>query len=371
MKNYTLLLFFFTYTFLTIAQNNNSLTQLRTLIDKEKFAEAELKLNKMQNNVNISSNPVFWIYKGVIYHSLYDDAAFNKIPKDSLLNLAYNSYKQARKLDKEKKYNKSILEAYGFLVNQFTYEGINNFNNKNYKKALHDFENSIAINSMAEFAFTDTVLFYNSALAAEACNNFEKAENYYKKSIELKFGNGRPYLDLAKLYKKQNNTDKYIYTLKEGLAFYPENKELVNEIINYYLTISDTDNCLIYTKKALNYDKNNSNIYFILGSLYENKNMNDSALSAYKKAVNLDSTNTDVLYNIGAIYYNKAVNMIKHAQTKQEKEAALLMYKKSLPYMEKVSKLEPENRDVLYILKNTYHIIGDTAKKELIEKKLQ
>lgn len=376
--NYTLMKkIFFIYIILlasvfSFSQNSeNNLSAVRKYIDEENFTKALNILSELEKDNEVTKNPVFWIYKGVSYHSLYDSETKTNIPKDSLLNLAYTSYKKAEELDADKNYRKSILEAYGFLVNQFTYEGVNNFNNGKQNAALNDFENSLAISSKPEFAYIDTVIYYNAGLAAEGSGNFDKAVKYYQKAIDLKFGNGRPYLDLAKLYKKQNDIDKYLYTLKEGLAFYPENTEIVNELINYYLSVSDVDNALLFVNKALKSQPDKTELLFIQGSLYETKKLPDSAIVAYEKAIQSDSTNSDVLYNLGAIYYNKGVNLIKHANTKDEKAKAVSYYKKAIPYMEKVSKLEPENKDVLYILKSAYLVTGQNDKKAEIEKKLK
>ncbi len=354
---------------ITIAFSQNELSEIRNLIDNEQYNRALSQLDELKNNEKIINNPVYWIYKGVVYHSLYNDDN-TKISKDSLLNMAFSSYEKAKSLDVDKQYNKNILEAYGFLVNQFTYEGVQNFNNKNYNAAIKDFENSLSISSLPEFALTDSVLYYNIAMAAENAQNYEKAEDYYRKTINLKFGKSKPYLDLAKMYKKQQNIEKYEQTLKEGLQFYPDDKKLVEELINYYLSISDVDNALIYTRKAIKTDTTTSNLFFILGSLYESKHKLDSAKIAYKKAIEIKPNNSDALYNLGALYYNEAVKITKHANTKEEKQKAIEKYKEAVPYMEKVSEIEPTNKDVLVILKSAYRVIGDNAKKEEIQKKI-
>ena len=352
------------------AQDTTGLNNIIRLIDKGNIIQAKQDIDKA-NTVKNSENATYWLYRGVVFHEIYESNDTKvKALADNPLHEAYKSYLNARKYDLNKKYISNIVTALGYVTNEFTQEGINSFNNGDYKSALADFESSIAINSLPEIMYTDTILFYNSALASEKVKDYDKAIGYYKKCIELKFGEGKIYIDLANVYKEKGDIDTYLYTLKEGLAFFPDDPDLINELINHYISVSDVDNTIIYTKRAIAKDSTNSNLYFILGSMYESKKNVDAAKLQYIKAIDVDSTNTDAAFNLGVIYYNSGVDKIKHATTKAEKKQAEYEYTRALIYIEKVHEKEPNSRDVLYMLKNIYRINGDDVKKAEIEKKI-
>jgi len=352
------------------AQDTTGLNNIIRLIDKGNLVLAKKNIDKA-NNAKNNENPTYWLYRGVVFHEIYESHDENvKALSVNPLQEAYESYLKARKYDLNKKYISNIVTALGYVTNEFTQEGIDNFNAGDYKTALNSFENSIAINSLPEIMYTDTVLYYNSALASEKMKDYDKAIKYYKKCMDLKFGAGKIYIDLANLYKEKGDIDTYLFTLKEGLAFFPNDIDLINELINHYISVSDVDNTIFYTKRAIKKDSTNSNLYFILGSMYESKNNFEYAKSQYIKAIDVDSTNTDAAFNLGVIYYNSGVDKIKHATTKAEKKQAEYEYTRALIYIEKVHEKEPDSRDVLYMLKNIYRITGDNVKKAEIEKKI-
>jgi len=352
------------------AQDTTGLNNIIRLIDKGNVIQAKKNIEKA-NTAKNSENATYWLYRGVVFHEIYESHDENvKVLSSNPLQEAYISYLNARKYDLNKKYISNIVTALGYVTNEFTQEGVEHFNNGDYKTALNYFESSIAINSLPEIMYTDTILFYNSALASEKMKDYDKAIMYYKKCIELKFGEGKIYIDLANVYKEKENIDTYLYTLKEGLAFFPDDADIINELINHYILVSDVDNTIIYTKRAIKKDTTNSNLYFILGSMYESKSNLEYAKTQYIKAIDIDSANTDAAFNLGVIYYNSGVDKIKHATTKAQKKQAEYEYTRALIYIEKVYIKEPDSRDVLYMLKNIYRMTGDEVKKVEIEKKL-
>ncbi len=354
-----------------MSQDTTGLNNVIRLVDKNKIVEAKQEIDSFEKNTKNLSNPVFWFYKGFVYQSIFesDNEAVKKLSENSL-QVAYNSYVKALETDKNKAFIDKIMTAFGYLTNEFMQNGIEEFNNKNYKTALSNFENSIKINSLPEIMFVDTVLYYNSALAAEKMGDYSKAIMYYSKAIDLKFGEGKIYIDLAVVYKKNDNKIEYINTLNEGLKFFPNDIDILNEFINYYISIADADNVIKYTEQAIKQDTTNSNLYFILGSMYETKNRQDDAIIQYKKAIEIDSINADATFNLGVIYYNRGVDKIKHATTKEQKKQAEYDYNRALIYIEKVYKIEPNSKDIVFMLKNIYSIIGDEQKKQEMEKKI-
>ena len=354
------------------SQKSDDLTNLINDIKKVKLVDAKQIADKLENKKDYIENPEFWLYKALLYHTIYEtptNELHNKIP--DAIEIAYDSYKKALKYDTEKTYNSQIFRALGYLTNQFMHYGLEQFNSGNYEKSLIAFENTIELNSMPEIMFNDTIAYYNAALSAEKLKKYDKAIKHYKTLIAFKYGEGKMYKDLSEVYKTKGDNEMYLQTLLEGVKFYPKDNTLYVELINHYLVVSDIDNAFKYVNKSLEIDNTNAGMYFVLGSLYESKKDDVNAEKSYLKSLEIDSNYDDAAYNLGALYYNRAKNLYTHAKTKDEKEKYEADFNKSLKYFKIVEQNEPNDKNVLLSMRNIYRILGMEKEKAEIDIKLR
>jgi len=354
------------------SQTNDDLSKLISNIKEVKLVDAKKIADKLEGKKDYLENPEFWLYKGLLYHTIYETPTneLNKQIPDAI-EVSYDSYKKALKYDTEKTYNAQIFKALGFLTNQFMHYGLEQFNSGNYDKSLKAFENTIELNSMPEILFNDTIAYYNAALSAEKLKEYDKAVSFYKTLIAFKYGEGEMYKDLSEVYKEMGNDDLYLQTLLEGVKYYPEDNKLYIELINHYLVVSDVENAFKYVNKSLEIDKTNAGMYFVLGSLYESKKDDVNAEKSYLKSLEIDPNYDDAAYNLGALYYNRGKNLYTHAKTKDEKERYEADFNNSLKYFKIVEKNEPNDKNVLLTMKNIYRILGMEKEKAEIDKKLE
>jgi len=354
------------------SQKTDDLAKLISKVKEVKLVDAKQIADKLETKTEYIENPEFWLYKALLYHTIYDTPT-NQLHKQipDAIEIAYSSYKLALKYDTEKTYNTQIFSALGYLTNQFMHYGLEQFNSGNYDKSLKAFENTIELNALPEIMFNDTIAYYNAALSAEKLKEYDKAIGFYKILIAFKYGEGKMYKDLSEVYKKKGNNDLYLQTLLEGIKFYPEDNNLYIELINHYLVVSDVDNAFIYVNKSIEIDGTNAGMYFVLGSLYESKKDDVNAEKSYLKSLEIDSNYDDAAYNLGVLYYNRAKNIYTHAKTKGEKEKYEADFNKSLKYFKIVEKNEPNDKNVLLSMKNIYRILGMEKEKAEIDKKLE
>ncbi len=336
---------------------------LNTLKSGDAVKAKELA-DKAVLQTSASADPAIWFYRGQIYLAIFGapDESIQKISPDAL-EQSYSAFQKTLQLDKTKKYQKETIEAMQSIAGQFNYEGANLFNQKNYKKALEYFENSITISKMPAINKLDTIVYYNAALAAEKTGDINKSALYYELLKQSKFGGSNIYIELGKLYCSHENESKGIQTFKEGISLFPnESEKFYNEMINYYLQTNNKSEVLKYTDEALKTETKNPSLFFIKGSLLEQNGKEAEAESLYKKALEINPTYQDALYNLGAMYYNRATTLIKKAMNKTEQNQALEIYGNAQKYLETYNNNYTREELVLKMLKTIYTLTNQNDK---------
>lgn len=141
----------------------------------------------------------------------------------------------------------------------------------------------------------------------------------------------------------------------------------------------------IYTQGA-EVDQNEINYYLYVGSLYNSIALSDStyrkvysekAKNIYLKVLEIEPNNVNSNYNLAILYYNQAVDMIKALDFEtdlimlsQIQDESVLIFKKSLPYMERAHQLDPNNITTLKGLEGIYFSLNEKEKTEEIRKKI-
>lgn len=89
---------------------------------------------------------------------------------------------------------------------------------------------------------------------------------------QLKFGGANIYVELAKLYQKNQQHAEAENTLKQGLVLFPEESlNFYSELINHFLQQNKINDVLTYTDQALKAHPDNPSLYFIKASIIEQK----------------------------------------------------------------------------------------------------
>ncbi len=307
-----------------------------------------------------------------------------KAKKDpAQLSKALDYYMKAIELDKLDKgrYEKEIKMALTFFVNELTNAGIEAFNGEKFSIAASTFEDVLKINALdmfaADAAGEDTAIIYNTALAAYNAKEWDKAEKYLNKTIDLNYGGGDAVLLLDQVFASTEDSVKMAANLQAGFEKYPEDDRILTQLINFYLGAKQNEKALDYLDKAILKDPENATFYYARGVLNDQSKHFDKAILDYEKAKDLNPEYFDALYNLGVIYFNKGVEQMNLANDKtdfkefeQEKTKADILFKKSLPYMEKANELKPGESGVLESLKGLYYRFEMNDKYNEVKNKL-
>jgi len=293
------------------------------------------------------------------------------------LPVALEAYNKALELDEKGKLAEKVLENLQRMKKQFENDAILAFQSKEFGKAVVAFEWILECNKSSVYENAiDTIIIYNTALAAKNDGDHEKAVEYFRKSADLGYGGSDTYYLLKTEYDTLKNSDMALQTLEEGYNLYPDTFLLIIELVNYHLTAGNADEGLKWLDIAKSKEIDNPSIFFAQGTLYEKIGQKELALEAYNNALEIDPDYFNAHFNIGALYFNNAVELYDAANLKEdpkEYETAKALadeeLKKARGPMEKAHELMPTDAATLETLKTIYYRLQMEDKyQEVMEK---
>jgi|AntAceMinimDraft_17_1070374.scaffolds.fasta_scaffold28206_2 Tfp pilus assembly protein PilF len=306
-----------------------------------------------------------------------------------LLNDGYDALQKTISLDKDKQYYKICMLKLFICGEQFYNKGVKQYNQHLHKQAINSFEKTVKINKI--FGKIDTLATYNVAVCAELSKQPKKAKKYYLNLVKENFKQPSVYVSLSNIYKSEKDTVRALKIIQKGRKLLPGNLNLIISETNIYLASGQTEKAQESLKLAIEKAPDNVNLYFAIGANY-NDIYNDTtktekerqiafkeAEQAYKNAVNKKDDYFDAIYNLGALYFNEGVRIIQIANKlpfddpnyPKKKEKADNYFQKSLPYLEKALKLNPDDRNTLLSLKQLYARTKQYDKLKEINQKLK
>lgn len=101
--------------------------------------------------------------------------------------------------------------------------------------------------------------------------DFEKAQNYYNKALEINPFYGDAWYGLAQIDKEKEHLDE----------------------------------CIIKIKKAIEFNSENADYWFSLGEIYKNQNKKDLALEAFSKAIEIEPSDYESWIEYARIYFEE------------------------------------------------------------------
>jgi len=329
--------------------------------------------------------PKTWEVRGEVYQAIAAsaDANFKALSEDPL-TVALESYKKALELDDKDKFSKSVKIKLTLLTNDLTNQAVEAFNKDDYEGALKSFEQILEVQDIDVVKednpdAVDTVILFNSGLAAYNAKNFEKAIKYYGEAAKYGYNGARTFSLISDSYMQMQDTIGALKTVQQGFEKYPNDNGVLTSMIDLYLKLDKTEEAMKYLKMAIEQDPKNVTYHFAQGTLYERFGDEENAIVAYTNAMEIDPTFFNAYYNLGALYYNKGVKQIEianavpasdNAKYEAELKKADVWFEKAVPYMEKCEEINPEDPMTLESLKNLYYRMKSMDKYNAILEKL-
>lgn len=202
---------------------------------------------------------------------------------------------------------------------------------------------------------------HNLSVLASQLEKPEEAIKYYNAYLENK-GNTAPgdVLILADLYNKAGNQNERLNTLLTGSDSYPDNKDILFQIINIYAANGSYDAVVPLIEHAIRLEPENVELNYLAGYTYEVTGNRKQAEQYYKTTLELDDNNYNANFELGLLYLSDFVGDTSVIEKQELAEKYLL----------KANEIDPNSLNALKSLAILFDKSGDTIQYERVSNQL-
>jgi len=202
---------------------------------------------------------------------------------------------------------------------------------------------------------------HNLALLSERLDKKEEAVQYYKELTADK-STARPghFLRLTTLYLANGDSNAAQNTLLAGRKFFPDNKDLLFELINLYAANGAYDAVTALEQEALALEPENVKLNYLLGFAYEVTGNREKAEHFYKKTLELDPDDYNSNYELGLLYLN---DFVKDTNDLEKQYVAQ-------QYLLKANEIDPNAVNALKSLAVLFDKSGNAVQLERVNNQL-
>lgn len=353
-----------------------------------------------------------WYVAGLVYEKAADaeynlwraTGNCNKIQMGEDVLKAYKYYLKAYELDQlpdakgkvKPKFTKKITTSMlNFYINAYlVHYGIEKQGSEEWLDAFNAFKMHTSILDVPFVAVDKNVpakdtsyyeIKYFTAQYAWRLEDYSSAISIFNEIKDQSYNSNGAYQSLCQLYLDTKDTVNYVSTLEKGLAKFPNEFYYLGNLINYYILTNQPQIATELLDKAIESSPNNAELYNARGDMFRILQKNDDAIINYDKAIELQP-NLKNAYNGKAItIYNQAVGIENNAFNygvgqedlyDKEMAKAIEVFKKSIPFFEKVIELDPEDYETMRTLRGLFLKLSNSdpsyqAKYDEIDKKIK
>ena len=366
------------------AQKSNVQNAYKAL-EKNNIEEAVEYIELAASNSKTSDDVKMHNYRGKIYYEIYSNDEYKSLDPIAIMKCANSwislfNHPKAKKWYDQDELSSNITKAGVGLFNT----GINFYNLKDYNLSKDMFDKIFDLfpldkkNNLERSNVTKESIWLNLFFISSAQSNNEIAKQYLQKLIDVNYQDPQIYSFMANILIDENDSEGALEIIKYGRDFFESDVNLIIAELNYYLGQSDFIKAEKLLKLAVEEDPNNHNLFFALGSSYDELNDFEKAENAYLEAIDIKPDFYDALYNLGVMYYNKGGDMLKDANNIKDfkkyeiaKNNANNMMLQGLPFVEKCHKIDPNDKNILLVLKELYYRNGNDSMYNEITKKIK
>lgn len=216
----------------------------------------------------------------------------------------------------------------------------------------------------------DSMSLNNAAISFEKAEMFKEAAESYEKLAEIGYKGAYSYALAGSAYTKMKEYDKAKAILDKGRQKFGTDKDLLLELVKLNIAQGDAKGAEAALNEAIAKDPNNKQLHYIIGTIYTDLGENEKAEIALNKALELDPNYLDAQYNLGAHLVTWAstlkqeANQMNLGDTRYEPtiQKSEELFKKALIPLEKYIAAEPKDANVLLILYQLHHNLGNSDK---------
>lgn len=366
--------------------------------EKPDFGEARTLIKSALENPESKDNAQTWYVAGFIENQQFDAERMKQMlgqqPNEPIMYDALGSilpyFMKAYDLDQQPnekgkikpKYSKDIKSILGANHIYYINGGAYYFEQKDYKKAYDFFNQYLEISDLDMFKGEQVAardsnyqqIKYYAGVAASLNGDSKTAVKQFEDLRQYDYKANEVLQTLAEEYRQMNDTVSFERILKEGVEKFPKENYYLLSLINIYIYANKNDEAIACLDKAIAQEPS-AQLYDVKGKVYETNLKDDAkAEECFNKALEIDPNYAESISNLGRLFYNQGVNQLNDAnmltdaaEYQAAKEKAIALFKKALPYFEKVHKMKPEDREAMTGLRGIYYNLNMGPEFETIE----
>ncbi len=380
-------------------------------VDNGSYAEAKSLLNQAEpllSEANDKYTQDYYLFKGKAYVGTGENTSVED------LMTAAEAFKKAQEIGSDE-----AADGLATVTNSLVQGAINDQNNQAFDKAADKLYAGYQLNN------ADTIYLYYAASNEVSAGNYEKALKYYEELKDLGYtGVETQYIavnkatgeeeamnktqrdlmvktgeyikpedrvtesktgeiakNIALIYIQQGEDDKAIAAMEDAKAANPDDISLLQSEADMYYKMGDKAKYKEIMEGIIEKDPNNPTLYYNLGVTSFEIGDIDAAISYYKKALEFDPELAEARLNIAAAILSREAAIVEEmnnlgmskADTDKYDELSekrSQIYSDALPYLEKVIENDPSNIEALRTAMNIYYQIGEDAKADALQEKI-
>ncbi len=198
------------------------------------------------------------------------------IDKDALKKSAEALLKAVELDEKGKLKEKSSTKDLNEMIkNSIINEAITNYQQKKYDDAYNLMDYGYKLTLLPKQAddtvyTSDKIIYFKGIIASDAKKYDEAIENF-EQCIKNNYKQDAAYHYLAVTYKDMGNDEKFIETINKAREKYPENEQLLIDLINYYMMNGEQEKAEKFLDIAIENNPENPSYYTAKATIYDNK----------------------------------------------------------------------------------------------------
>ncbi|WP_257667109.1 tetratricopeptide repeat protein [Parapedobacter tibetensis] len=221
----------------------------------------------------------------------------------------------------------------------------------NYEEALHQYHKVDSISS------STIDVKHNLAVLSTKTGGIDNAIKRYQSFMSQRETSSPLYiLELTELYRKKNDKRSMLNTLLTGREQFPENKDILFELINMYLANESYSAIVPLVDEALAHEPENVHLNYVSGYANEMEGNSAVAKKYYEKVVKLDANNFEGNFELGLLYLKEYVADPENEEKQNKAREYLLL----------ANQIKPSEVKALKSLAVLYDQSGDIIQLERV-----
>jgi tetratricopeptide (TPR) repeat protein len=223
------------------------------------------------------ADPKAWFYYVSILDTIYRNPAYENLMDANLADNFYYGCIKCIETDVKKRYeyyckDQAILNSAFMCFNK----GISAYEQKDYKSAIKFYEIVLSIipydknEDLKKNKLSEKNLYLYMALSAMQSSDNVKSKVYLKKLMDLNYDDPVIYMQMANIYLEEKDTTSAIQFIEQGRTNYPNQKDLINQELNIYMSMGKQDVLLEKLNAAIEINSDDATLLFVRGSVYDN-----------------------------------------------------------------------------------------------------